>query len=112
MPLPPNSILLGALRWLRELRDGNPDMAHSVLTTSPGYSDLTPTTYALALNWLREVDLVNGEGLALGPGVLDSDPVRVLQLAIEHDNPSWLADADLTIQQPDQLPEDVASLAK
>lgn len=109
MKLPPNSLLVAAQRWLRELQDGNPEHAFAVLSASPPYADLTPTQYMTALDWLRDVALVEQDQPVHWGG--PTQAIAVLTAAIEIARPLWLSDADETITEPAELPDDLRDAA-
>lgn len=78
----------------------------------PGLSDLTPTQYGAALDWLRreEVLAVGGSEASRASDRLAA--LTVLRAAVEGSSPAWLRDADRTIRSPDELPLDAASAAE
>lgn len=110
MPLPNDAILLGASRWLHELRDGNEQHAYEVLKAAPEYAGLTPTQYMNALAWLHSTALIDDETTRQLPD--DQLRLAVLEAALTHDLPLWLVDADQTINSPDELPADVESASE
>lgn len=104
MRLPPKPVLLAAKRWLETLpSSGGIPRAQALLTTHPQYSDLTPTQYAAALTWLRDVGLLEGAS-ALVPAAN-----QVLIAIFEKAAPPWVRDADELVQSPDELPSDVVA---
>jgi len=106
----PNSTLLAAVRWLKELQHRDAPQARQVLKTAPAYRDLTPTQYQSGLEWLKDRGLVTevgeiGETLSR-PGVI------VLRAAVDQSNPAWLPDADSLITSPVDLPLDILELGE
>jgi hypothetical protein len=102
--LPPEPVLLAAKRWLEVLpTSGGVPRALAVLTTHPRYSDLTPTQYATALTWLRDLDLVDGVGSRVPAAN------RVLSAIFEKAAPPWVQDADALVRSPDELPTDIVA---
>ncbi|UOE44960.1 protein NO VEIN domain-containing protein [Agromyces larvae] len=106
MRLPPEPVLLAAKRWLELLpSSGGLARAQALLTSHPAYDDLTPTQYATALAWMREVGLVNS---------LESDTpaaLRILGALFEHGKLPWVRDADQLVSEPGELPTDVLGVA-
>jgi hypothetical protein len=102
--IPPEPILLAAKRWLEILpSSGGVPRAQALLTTHASYSDLTPTQYASALAWVREIGLLEeaGEGVPAG--------LRVLSAIFEKAAPAWFPDADDLVRTPEELPSDIVS---
>ena len=104
MPLPPEPVLVAAKRWLEILpASGGVPRAQVLLTTHPEHSDLTPTQYATALTWLRDVGLLE----SVGSGAPAAS--RVLAAFFEKAAPPWVRDADGLVHSPDELPSDIVS---
>lgn len=104
MRLPPEPILLAAKRWLEVLpSSGGVPRAQALLTTYEQYSDLTPTQYATALNWLKELGLLEHQGSQMPPAA------RVLSAIFERAAPPWVQDADQLVRSPEELPSDIVS---
>ncbi|MBY8856320.1 DUF3883 domain-containing protein [Nocardia sp. CA2R105] len=104
MRLPPEPVLLAAKRWLEILpSSGGIPRAQALLTTHTQYSDLTPTQYATALTWLRD--------LALLANVRSTIPAAdlILSTIFEKAAPPWVQDADELVKSPDELPSDIVS---
>lgn len=107
MRLPPEPVLLAAKRWLDILpNSGGIPRAQALLTTHPNYSDLTPTQYATALTWIRELGLLN----EVGSKVPTAN--QVMGAVFEKAAPPWVQDADELVQTPDELPSDIVSAGK
>lgn len=96
--------MLAARRWLEILpSSGGVRRAQALLTTYREYSDLSPTQYATALGWLRDVGL-------LAYADSDDPPAsRILTAIFESAAPIWFQDADHLVRSPDELPTDIAS---
>lgn len=104
MRLPPEPILLAARRWLEILpTSGGIPRAQALLATHRQYSDLSPTQYATALGWLRDMELLEKIGSPIPLANL------VLGAIFENAAPPWVQDADELVQSPDELPSDVVS---
>lgn len=104
MRLPPEPVLLAAKRWLDILpTSGGVPRARALLTTHSRYSDLTPTHYATALTWLRDLDLLEGVGSTLPTAKV------VLGAVFEKAAPLWVQDADELVRCPEELPMDVVA---
>jgi hypothetical protein len=102
--LPPEPVLLAAKRWLEILpSSGGIPRAQALLTTHTAYSDLTPTQYATALTWLRDLGLLDSVGSPIPAAN------RVLSAIFEKAAPHWVQDADDLVRSPDDLPSDIVS---
>jgi len=114
---PPDTIVLAAARWLRLLRSSTLGQASGIITAGACYADLTQTQYASGLDWLRTLDLLaeGREGLELSTVARELPEEQVDQLLfqriLERVAPAWLADADLLVPDPGELPQDAAGLA-
>lgn len=81
-----------------------------MLVRNEAYQDLTPTQYATALDWLREVGLTVDSPTGPRPAdVPGSEAERVLRIAIESSQPDWLLD-QLNTDDSDELPLDLGDL--
>lgn len=104
MRLPPEPVLVAAKRWLEILpSSGGIPRAQALLTTHTQYSDLTPTQYAAALTWLRDVGLLAHVGSPVPAAN------QVLSAIFEKAAPPWVQAADELVQGPDELPSDIVS---
>lgn len=104
MRLPPDPVLLAAKRWLEILpASGGIPRAQALLTTHAQYSDLTPTQYAAALTWVRDLGLLANAG----PPIPAAN--QVLSAIFEKAAPPWVKDADELVRSPDELPSDIVS---
>jgi hypothetical protein len=117
--LPADSIVRAAVRWLRLLRASTLGKAWAIILADAGYTDLTQTQYAAALEWLRSLDLLNERhngGLDLSPTIRALPEEQVNQLLFEgiiaRAAPPWLANVDLLVPDGGELPQDAASLAE
>src|SRR4051812_13827193 len=98
MRLPPEPVLVAAKRWLKLLpSSGGIPRAQALLTTHPDYNDLTPTQYATALTWLRDLGLLDTIGSRIPP------TAQLLSAIFERAAPPWVQDADELVQTPDEL---------
>ena len=115
--LPPPGVLAAAYRWLRLLQRSSMDQASALIRADPHYTDLTPTQYATALDWLLTTGLVTDTAThrELSPRALGLPDNRLRELLFERTliaaPPVWLADADTLVRDPSDLPQDVAELA-
>lgn len=107
--LPPDGIVRAAERWLRLLQRAPLAEAAEILRADPAYADLTTTQYALGLDWLRELGLVNDNPQ---PARAGADHVLTLfRAALEFERPLWLEDADTLVRTADDIPGDALGLA-
>ncbi len=115
--LPPPSVLTAAHRWLRLLQRSSVVQASVFIRADPRYTDLTPTQYATALDWLLATSLVTETDThqELSPRAAGLADPRLRELLLERTltaaPPIWLADADTLVRDPSDLPQDVADLA-
>lgn len=104
MRLPPEPVVLAASRWLELLQvSGGVPRAQALLATHSDYSDLTPTQYATALGWLRDLRLLDEVSSSVPPAT------RIMAAIFEQAPPPWVRDADLLVQSPDELPSDIVA---
>lgn len=104
MRLPPEPVLLAAKRWLEILpTSGGVPRAQALLTTHARYNDLTPTQYATALTWLRDLDLLESVGSRVPAANI------VLGAIFEKAALPWVQDADDLVRSPDELPTDIVT---
>ncbi|WP_162598788.1 protein NO VEIN domain-containing protein [Nocardioides gilvus] len=107
MRLPPEPVLLAAKRWLEILpTSGGVPRAQALLTTHARYSDLSPTQYATALTWLRDLDLLE----PIGSQVPAAN--QVLGVIFEKAAPPWVQDADDLVRSPEELPTDITAVGE
>ena len=107
MRLPPEPVLVAVKRWLEILpTSGGIARAQALLTTHTDYSDLTPTQYATALSWIRDMGLLATVGSTLPAAN------RVLSAIFESAAPTWVRDADELVRSPDELPSDIVSAGR
>ncbi|MFF0545332.1 protein NO VEIN domain-containing protein [Nocardia thailandica] len=106
MPVLPEAILLGAVRWLELLLHSDRNRARTILVSARRYADLTPTQYDSAYAWLSAMRLLDS------PIRVEEIAVRVFEAAVLHSNALWIRDADTLIQTPDELPADVHGIAE
>jgi hypothetical protein len=114
--LPAEAVVRAASRWLVLLETSSFAEAGAILRTNTDYSDLTYTQYSLGLDWLVEVGLVvrgeNGYVVIAEAARLSAEERNQLLLmkAVEISDRPWLPDADLLIQNVEDLPEDAVQL--
>lgn len=107
MRLPPSPVLLAAKRWLELLpSSGGVPRARALLTSHESYDDLTPTQYASALTWLKDVGLLDTIASPV------PEAFRVLGAVFERGAPAWMRDADSLVQTPDELPTDIVEAGR
>jgi hypothetical protein len=106
VPLPAEPVLRAAVRWLEELPSSGIARCRALFTTHAEFSDITPTQYDAALAWLSETGLL--DDLHSRRQVQN----RVFSSALLSSGAPWLADADLLIRSPSELPEDVVRAAE
>lgn len=107
MPIPPDPILRGAVRWLERLPTSGIPRLRAIFSTHPAYSDLTPTQYEVALGWLETCGLLDAVADSRSPCEL-----RVLDAAISTSGALWFRDADVLVQSVDDLPGDLSRAAE
>lgn len=105
MPIPRNSLLRAALRWL-ELRPHNsPERCLAILTNTPKYADLPPSQYYEARQWLLQHGL---EPTATAAGQLSPGPTVFAAAVMDA---VWFSDASQVISSPTELPLDAIEAA-
>ncbi len=115
--LPGDGVLRAAYRWLRLLERSTLPQAYALIRADAAYTDLSPTQYAAALDWLRTVRLLQSSeaGARLVPAALGLTDSAARQLlfgrSLEAAAPAWLPDADVLVRDSSELPQDVADLA-
>ena len=115
--LPPEGVALAAARWLDLLQRSDVEQAWDIIRADSDYVDLTPTQYALALDWLLGIGVldVGKTGTALSEHAQNIELEELLEVTyafgLEHDPPAWLADADVLVDRPEALPADAVALA-
>jgi uncharacterized protein DUF3883 len=114
--LPAEAVVRAASRWLVLLEKSSFAEAGAILRANTDYLDLTYTQYSVGLEWLGEVGLiVRGEhGYVVTAEAARLSPEERNQLlfmkAVEGSDRPWLPDADLLIQNVEDLPEEAAEL--
>jgi hypothetical protein len=115
--LPADGVLRAAQRWLHLLDRSSLHQASVLIRSRAQYTDLTPTQYATALEWLLTVGLLEAQdgGRLIAPatsGLPEDQASEVLfERSLEELRPTWLADADILVPDATELPEDAAHLA-
>jgi hypothetical protein len=114
--LPADAVVRAASRWLVLLETSSFAEAGAILRANTDYSDLTYTQYSIGLEWLGEVGLIarDENGYVLTAEAARVSPEERNQLlfmkAVEVSDRPWLPDADLLVQNVEDLPEDAAQL--
>lgn len=106
MPAPPDPVLRAAVRWLDRLPASGAARVRALFTAHSDFSDITPTQYDAAYEWLGRTGLLER--------VRSSIPAhrRVFDAAVAHSGALWLPDADLLVRGPDELPDDALRTAQ
>ncbi|GAB3655763.1 protein NO VEIN domain-containing protein [Glycomyces tarimensis] len=105
MAIPPEPILRAATRWLELLPSSGAARSRAILTSHSDFSDITPTQYETAFDWLEKSGMLRGQ--------LNGADARysVLERSLLYDAPTWFRDADLLVRGPDELPADAIRAA-
>jgi hypothetical protein len=117
MALPADGIIRAASRWLDLLERSSIAQSWVFIHTDSGYSDLSDTQYALALDWLKSIGVLEprADGLRLASAGRGLTPLQLRELVfargLEEANPAWLSDSDTLIQDENDLPQDGAAFA-
>lgn len=115
--LPADGVLRAAQRWLHLLALSTPPQASALIRADAGYTDLSPTQYAAAFEWLKDVGLLENSppGVRLAPAARGLPDAEIHQLlftrSLEALAPAWLPDADVLVPNSSELPQDAAELA-
>ena len=104
MAIQPDPILRGAVRWLERIPDAGIARTRSLLVTNPRLSDLTPTQYETALDWIQRT------GLLAEAGSGAPTAVQVFETALSE--VGWFVDADALVREPDEMPQDALEAAE
>lgn len=104
MPLPPESLLRAAARWLDRLPESGHRRCRTLFSTVPEFSDLTPAQYDAAYSWLQQAGLLGGTRSHM------SAAEQVFEAALA--DAVWFPDADALIRSPDELPDDAHRAAE
>lgn len=105
MPLPTDPILRAAVRWLERLQASGVARSRALFTTHSDLSDITPTQYGAAYNWLVEVGLLDDLNNDRPPNW------RVFEAAMGSSDNPWIRDADVHVRTPVELPLDALRAA-
>lgn len=108
----PRTVIVAIGRWLDLLSKTGFVRANAIVRNDAAYTDITPTQYATALEWLWTIPDIRGLlELAQDSGTrripLDFSRRMALQSLIIEESPSWLSAADQLVATPDDLPTDV-----
>lgn len=116
--LPPENVTRAARRWLDLLKRSSANQAWALLQANTVYSDLSPSAYLQALDWLRSLGFLEpvGADARLSPDMAGLPPGPLHQLlyarGLADDAPLWLPDADSLVTSPGELPDDAVALAE
>jgi hypothetical protein len=100
--IPPDPVLRAAVRWLERLPQSSVARCRALFSTHQDFSDITPTQYDAAYQWLATSGLLDRPSNA-------SSELRVFAAASSM--AGWFPDADVLIAGPDELPADAARAA-
>lgn len=115
--LPADGILRAAERWLRLLSRSSFTQASALVRSGTDYTDLSPTQYASALEWLQQVGLIvaSTTDLRLACELQNLPETEIRQTlfnqGLQEMAPLWLADADTLVRDVSELPQDALELA-
>lgn len=104
MPVPPEPVLRAAARWLEHLPASDLARTRALFTTHSAFTDITPTQYAAALEWLKD------RGLLSTAGATSSQRAALFEAAVGES--LWFRDADTLISAPESLPDDALRAAE
>ena len=116
--LPAEGVLVAAERWLRLLSRSDFQQASALIRTDPTFTDLSPTQYATALDWLVEGHLVeDGPGGRHLTSVVQQLPnterkALLFATSLEAVKPPWLQDADTLVRTSTDVPDDARMIAE
>lgn len=89
-----------------------------MLRAGAHYTDLTPTQYASAADWLITLGFLvrTHDGLALAPALTKLAAPQIMQRLyeriLEDCAPAWLPDSDVLIPDATELPQDAVGMAR
>jgi hypothetical protein len=104
VPVPPEPVLRAAARWLEHLPASDLARTRALFTTHSAFTDITPTQYAAALDWLKD------RGLLSTAGTRSSQRESLFEAAVVES--LWFRDADTLISSPEALPDDALRAAE
>jgi hypothetical protein len=105
VPVPPNPVLLAAVRWVEKLPANGRARCRSLFTTHAEYSDISPTQYDAAYRWLEETGLLHGSDDTLPVGQ------RIFRAVLLTGDIHWFPDADIHVREPAEVPIDAGRAA-
>lgn len=113
----PKTVVLAVGRWLELLSRTTFVRASVIVHNDAAYTDITPTQYASALEWIQNVPHLRGLMDLSRKSVarklpLDFSKRMALEAMILDANPSWLQVVDQLVISQDDLPNDVVSWAE
>ena len=111
-------VLKAAQRWLRLLNRSTLRQASSIIRNDPRYTDLSPTQYASAFEWLMTTKLLHDEAIDVSlsfgnrgmPTTLIDE--RLFAHTLQELDPPWLVDADALVPDATELPQDAVDIAE
>jgi hypothetical protein len=115
--LPCKAVVSASVRLLRLLRTSSVAHAWLILRTDSRYTDLTQSQYAAAIELLKCHGILTGSSLSLAIAKqFETLPEMqmhkfLFERIVRHAAPAWLADADVLIRDPADIPADAFSLA-
>jgi hypothetical protein len=104
VPVPPEPVLRAAARWLEYIPTSNIARARALFTSHSSFSDITPTQYAAALEWLKDRGLLDA--------VVSGRSIRTSLFGAAMAETLWFRDADVLISTPEALPDDALRAAE
>lgn len=115
--LPADSVLRAAQRWLHLLGQSTLQQAWALILADAKYTDLSPTQYAAALEWLKDIRLLENStaGVRLAPDARGLPAAHTSELlftrSLQTLAPAWMPDADVLVPDASELPLDATDLA-
>lgn len=104
MPVPPEPVLKAAVRWLEHLPASDIARTRALFTSHSAYTDITPTQYAAALDWLKDQGLLNA--------ALSRSSISESLFAAAMIKALWFGHADTLIGSAEALPDDALRAAE
>lgn len=109
----PRTVVVAIGRWLDLLSRTSLLRANAIVRHDAAYTDITPTQYATAFDWLLSVESIrslieNAKKSGSRRIPLNFSRRLALDAIITEANPSWLSRAAELVVAPDDLPTDVS----
>ncbi|MDQ0635069.1 hypothetical protein QFZ40_002978 [Arthrobacter pascens] len=111
--IPAEGVIIAAARWLDLLGRSSELQASVLIRSNSRYTDLTPTQYSIALEWLHSLAWTNlpegssGRSPALEKMTSQGRREYLLASLLEAADPPWLENADVLVHSSDDLPQDI-----